>query len=51
MFESFDDIEGMINILPDNIRKDYILAKEFADFIYRAHLRYNLILSKGQDVL
>jgi hypothetical protein len=49
MFENFDDIEGMMNILPDNIKKDYILAKEFADFIYGAHLRYNVLLSKGED--
>ena len=49
MFESFDDIEGMINMLPENMRKDYILAKEFADFIYGAHLRYNILLSKGED--
>jgi len=38
-----------MNILPDNIKKDYILAKEFADFIYGAHLRYNVLLSKGED--
>ncbi len=49
MFESFDDIEGRINILPDSIKNDYILAKEFADFIYGTHLRYNVLLSKGED--
>lgn len=49
MLESFDDIEGMINLLPDNIKKDYVMAKEFADFIYGAHLRYNVLLSKGED--
>lgn len=49
IFESFDDIEGMMNVLPENMRKDYILAKEFADFIYGAHLRYNVLLSKGED--
>lgn len=49
MFESFNDIEGMVSLLPDNIRTDYILAKEFADFIYGAHLRYNVLLSKGED--
>jgi hypothetical protein len=48
-FESFDDIEGMMNILPENMRNYYILAKEFADFIYGAHLRYNVLLSNGED--
>ncbi len=49
MFESFDDIEGMINLFPENIKSDYLMAKEFADFILGAHLRYNVILSKGED--
>ena len=49
MFNSFDEIEGMINILQDSIKKDYIPAKKFADFIYGAHLRYNVMLSKGED--
>jgi hypothetical protein len=39
----------MMNILPENIRKDFILAKEFADFIYGAHLRYNVLLSREED--
>jgi len=49
MFESFDDLEGMINLFPDDIKSDYLMAKEFGDFIYGAHLRYNVILSKGED--
>lgn len=49
MFESFDDIEGMINLFPENMKSDYLMAKEFADFILGAHLRYNVILSKGAD--
>jgi hypothetical protein len=49
MFKSFDDIEEMMNILSDSIKKDFILAKEFANFIYGAHLRYNVLLSKGED--
>ena len=49
IFESFSDVEGMINLLPDSIEKDYFMAKEFADFIYGAHLRYNVLLSKGED--
>ena len=48
-FESFDDVEGMLNLFPENLKADYILAKEFADFIYGAQLRYNVILSKGKS--
>ena len=47
--ESFDDVEGMLNLFPENLKADYILAKEFADFIYGAQLRYNVILSKGKS--
>lgn len=47
--ESFDEIgDTMLPIFPDGIKGDYIMAKEFADFIYGAHIRYNILLSKGQ---
>jgi hypothetical protein len=49
LFNNFDDIEGMLNVLPDQMKSDYIMAKEFADFIYGAFIRYNVILSKGKD--
>ena len=35
--------------LPSGIREDYLLAKDFARFIYGAHLRYNVIFSEGAD--
>ena len=50
--------EGMISdgffsvpedILPDKLREDYHLAKDFSRFIYGAHLRYNLIYSLSSD--
>lgn len=47
--ENFDEISGtMLHIFPDEIKSDYIMAKEFSDFIYGAHIRYNMILSKGE---
>ena len=47
--EHFDDIaETMLPILPEQIRGDYIMAKEFSDFINGAHIRYNILLSKGE---
>jgi len=48
-FKSFDDLEGILNLFPENLKADYILAKEFADFIYGAQLRYNMILSQGKS--
>lgn len=47
-FSSFDDIEGMSNILPETLQTDYLLARSFADFAYGIQLRYNMILSKGE---
>ena len=48
-FKRFDDIEGIFNILPDKMKSDYRMAKEFADFVYGMHLRYNIILSQEKD--
>ncbi|NLK69972.1 MAG: hypothetical protein GX286_00835 [Clostridiales bacterium] len=48
-FESFDDIEGMVNLFPHNLKEDYIMAKEFSDFVFGIHLRYNMLLSQGKN--
>lgn len=45
--ESFDEMP--ISILPQNIKRYYLLAKGFADFILGAHLRYNVIYSNYED--
>lgn len=46
----FDEIaDTMLPIFPEKIQSDYIMAKEFSDFIYGAHIRYNVVLSKGED--
>lgn len=47
--KSFDDIEKMIGDFPDDLKADYMMAKQFSDFIFGAHLHYNVILSKGED--
>ena len=45
-----DSIEAVPEIkLPEGIRNDYLLAKDFARFIYGAHVRYNVIFSGGTD--
>lgn len=48
-YDSFDQLEGMLPQFPEKIRSDYRIAKAFADFIYGAHIRYNVILSNGED--
>ncbi|MFX4263564.1 DUF6361 family protein [Pelotomaculum propionicicum] len=35
--------------LPQDIREDYEMAQRFAEFIYGANIRYNVILSGGQN--
>ncbi|CCJ34302.1 DUF6361 family protein [Caloramator australicus] len=47
--KSFDELEGIINLFPDDIKKDFFMARDFANFIYGAHIRYNVILSNGED--
>jgi len=47
-FNSFNQIDE--NMLPYTIKRDYQLAKSFADFIIGAHLRYNLIYSNYEDL-
>lgn len=45
--ESFDEIP--VEILPDHIKRYYLLAKDFAEFIYGAHIRYNVIYSNYEE--
>lgn len=44
---SFDEIPE--DILPPEMRHDYLLAKDFSDFIIGAHIRYNIIFSNYHD--
>ncbi|MDD2228751.1 MAG: DUF6361 family protein [Candidatus Cloacimonetes bacterium] len=47
--QEFDHIEGIQDRLPALLKNQFLLAKQFADFIYGTHLRYNVILSKGEN--
>ncbi|RBN40308.1 hypothetical protein DMN50_15850 [Priestia megaterium] len=40
---------GTLVDLPESIRRDYDLARRFAEFIYGASVRYNVILSNGKN--
>jgi len=44
---SFEEMN--ITILPGQLKRDYQLARNFADFIIGAHLRYNVIYSNYED--
>lgn len=45
---SFDEMP--IDILPASIKRDYLLARDFSDFIIGAHIRYNVIFSEYEDI-
>lgn len=45
----FDDLSNLTPLMPVQMAKDFELAKGFADFIYGAHIRFNVIMSKGED--
>ena len=45
-----DDFKSVpVDLLPDDLRRDYCLAKDFSRFIYGAHIRYNVIYSDYTD--
>lgn len=43
------DVIGELFDLPKRIKEDYYMARDFSDFIYGANIRYNYILSKGNN--
>ena len=43
------DVIGELFDLPTGIKEDYYMARDFSDFIYGANIRYNYILSKGNN--
>lgn len=49
LLEDFDSIKAFEGLLPATIQQDYGFAKNFADFIYGIHIRYNMMLSKGDE--
>jgi hypothetical protein len=46
-FNSFDEI-ALHKLVPD-LKRDYLLAKSFSDFIFGAQLQYNVLYSGGSD--
>lgn len=48
-YKFFDDLMDYLPKMSSSIQSDYLIAKEFADFIEGAHIRYNLILSNFNE--
>jgi len=48
-YGTFSDLDGMMAIMPPDMRRDYGLARGFSNFIYGAQARYNVIYSEGQN--
>jgi len=48
-FETFGEIDELLVSMPDMMKEDYIMARDFANFIYGAQVRYNVIFSKEMN--
>lgn len=48
-FENFTDLDGLQNLMPEKLRRDYCLARDFSRFIFGAQIRYNVIFSEGKN--
>ena len=48
-YASFNDLDKLIPVMSEMMKNDYILARNFAQFIYGAQIRYNVIFTKGED--
>lgn len=48
-YEKFTDIDDLLSLMPESLRTDYLLAKDFAEFIYGAQIRYNVVFTKGKS--
>ena len=45
----FASLEEMIHLFPEQMQKDYLLAKEFSEFNYVLRVIYNMVLSDGKS--
>ena len=48
-YSSFDDLDTLLPVMPEAMKNDYIMARDFANFIFGAQIRYNIIFTKGQE--
>ena len=50
-FESFYDVTALCTIMPPDMQRDYLLARDFSRFVYGAQLRYNVMYSDRQNTV
>ncbi|MHB8064917.1 MAG: DUF6361 family protein [Ruminiclostridium sp.] len=48
-YNTFADLDTLLPVMPDMMKSDYIMARDFAQFIYGAQIRYNFIFTKGEN--
>lgn len=48
-FQSFSDLEQIENILPEDMKKSFHLAKDFSDFNLVLRILFNVIASDGEN--
>ena len=46
---SFDDLDELMELFPEHIRRDYDLALDFSHFLYIIRTVYNMIASEGKN--
>jgi len=48
-YETFNDINALLPIMPPDMQRLYTLARDFSRFVYGAQLRFNVIYSGGEN--
>ena len=48
-FKDFSEITLLTGLMPPEMRRDYLLARDFSRFVHGAQLRYNVIYSRGEN--
>ena len=47
--KSFKELDGLIQMFPEQIQSDYKLAADFSDFLFVLRTIYNIIVSEGRN--
>jgi hypothetical protein len=48
-FANFERIDELKHIMPQDMWRDYTLARDFSRFVFGAQVRYNVIFSEGKN--
>ena len=47
--KTFQELDGLIKIFPEQIQNDYLLAYAFSSFLFVLRIVYNIVVSDGQN--